>query len=166
MTHANKPRNKHTSADMRAHTRAHTISPGVYARLRAHLCHTTAPRFLFLTCDVARVTLESGRGYLPLASRGAAGPMAFHASRRACGFYSCSLAFAACWSPQGSDYTGACARSFRMPPSWSKHQRVRSAQMGGVEVSAERHKSDCRSTAGEDQQGLRVCGLEGRRLMQ
>jgi hypothetical protein len=33
--------------------------------------------------------------------------------------------------------------------------------------SAERHKSDsCRSTAGEDQQGLRVCGLEGRRLMQ
>ena len=24
--------------------------------------------------------------------------------------------------------------------------------MGGVEVSAERHKSDCRSTAGEDQQ--------------
>ena len=32
--------------------------------------------------------------------------------------------------------------------------------------SAERHKSDCRSTAGEDQQGLRVCGLEGRRSMQ
>ena len=25
--------------------------------------------------------------------------------------------------------------------------------MGGVEVSAERHKSDCCSTAGEDQQG-------------
>ena len=45
-------------------------------------------------------------------------------------------------------------------------QRVRRAQMGGVEVSAGRHKSDCRSTAGEDQQGLRVCGLEGRRSMQ
>ena len=30
----------------------------------------------------------------------------------------------------------------------------------GVEVSAERHKSNCRSTAGEDQQGLRLCGLE------
>ena len=26
-------------------------------------------------------------------------------------------------------------------------------------VSAGRHKSDCRSTAGEDQQGLRFCGL-------
>jgi hypothetical protein len=28
-------------------------------------------------------------------------------------------------------------------------------------VSVRRHKSDCRSTAGEDQQGLRLCGLEG-----
>ena len=36
----------------------------------------------------------------------------------------------------------------------------------GTEVLAGGHKSDCRSTAGEDQQGLRVCGLEGRRSMQ
>ena len=30
--------------------------------------------------------------------------------------------------------------------------------MGGVEVSAGRHKSACRSTAGEGQQALRICG--------
>jgi hypothetical protein len=54
-----------------------------------------------------------------------------------------------------------------MPPSWSKHQLVRRAQMGGVEVSAGRHKSaSCRSTAGEDQQALRICGSEGRRWLQ
>jgi len=112
---------------------------------------------VYLTPSVAR---------LEHLDKGGANSEAFHAFRRACGFYSLSLPFAAWWSPQGSDYTGACVRSFRMPPSWSKHQRVRRAQMGGVEVSAGRHKSDCRSTAGEDQEGLRLCGLEGRRSMQ
>ena len=92
--------------------------------------------------------------------------MAFHAFRRACGFYSLSLPFAAWWSPQGSDDMAARARPLRVQPSRSEYQRARRAQMGGAEVSAERHKSDCRSTAGEDQQGLRVCGLEGRRSMQ
>ena len=81
-------------------------------------------------------------------------------------FYSLSLPFAAWWSPEESKDMGARARPLRMRPSWSEHQRVRRAQMGGIEVSAGRHKSDCRSTAGEDQQGLRVCGLEGRRSMQ
>ena len=50
----------------------------------------------------------------------------------------------------------ARARPLRVQPSRSEYQRARRAQMGGAEVSAERHKSDCRSTAGEDQQGLRV----------
>jgi hypothetical protein len=50
----------------------------------------------------------------------------------------------------------------------AKHQRVRRAQMGGVEVSAGRHKSACRSTRPEreDQQALRNCGSEGRRWLQ
>ena len=92
--------------------------------------------------------------------------MAFHAFRRACRYYSLSLPFAAWWSPQGSDDMAARARPLRVQPSRSEYQRARRAQMGGAEVSAERHKSDCRSTAGEDQQGLHVCGLEGRRSMQ
>ena len=92
--------------------------------------------------------------------------MAFHAFRRACGFYSLSLPFAAWWSPHKSKDMGARARTVRVRPSWSVWQRARRAQMGGMEVSAGRHKSDCRSTAGEDQQGLRLCGLEGRRSMQ
>ena len=92
--------------------------------------------------------------------------MAFHAFRRACGFYSLSLPFAAWWPPDKSKDMGVRARLLRTHPSWSEHQRVRRAQMGGIMVSAGRHKSDCRSTAGEDQQGLRVCGLEGRRSMQ
>jgi hypothetical protein len=46
------------------------------------------------------------------------------------------------------------------------HAMRRRAQMGGIKVSAERHKSDCRSTVGKDQEGLRFCGLEGQRCMQ
>ena len=99
-------------------------------------------------------------------SKGCTSPVAFHASRRATRFYSLSLPFAAWWSPQGSDDTAARARTVRVRPSWSVWQRARRAQMGGMEVSAERHKSACRSTAGEDQQGLRVCVLEGRRWLQ
>ena len=99
-------------------------------------------------------------------TKGGANSEAFHAFRRACGFYSLSLPFAAWWSPHKSKDMGARARTVRVRPSWSVWQRARRAQMGGMEVSAERHKSDCRSTAGEDQQGLRVCGLEGRRSMQ
>ena len=68
--------------------------------------------------------------------------------------------------PDKSEDSTARARPLRMRWSSSEHQRVRRAQMGGVEVSASGHKSDCRSTAGEDQQGLRFCGLEGRRCMQ
>ena len=98
--------------------------------------------------------------------KGGANSEAFNAFRRACGFYSLSLPFAAWWSPQGSDDMAARARTVRVQPSRSEYQRARRAQMGGAEVSAERHKSDCRSTAGEDQQGLRFCGLEGRRSMQ
>ena len=49
----------------------------------------------------------------------------------------------------------------------NKRRKMEKAAEGtGDEHSAERHKSDCRSTAGEDQQGLRLCGLEGRRSMQ
>ena len=95
-----------------------------------------------------------------------AGPIPFHAFRRACAFYSLSLPFAAWWSPEESKDMGARARTVRVRPSWSVWQRARRAQMGGMEVSAGGHKSDCRSTAGEDQQGLRLCGLEGRRCMQ
>jgi hypothetical protein len=108
--------------------------------------------------DVARGRVVCGRG--------AADPIPFHASRRACAFYSLSLRFAAWWSPQGSNDMAARARPLRVQPSRSEYQRARRAQVGGAEVSAERHKSDCRSTAGEDQEGLRLCGLEGRRSMQ
>ena len=92
--------------------------------------------------------------------------MAFHAFRRAWAFNSLSLPFAAWWSPEESKDMAARARTVRVRPSRSEWQRVRRARMGGIMVSAGRHKSDCRSTAGEDQQGLRVCGLEGRRSMQ
>ena len=98
--------------------------------------------------------------------RGGADPMAFHAFRRAWAFNSLSLPFAAWWSPEESKDMAARARTVRVRPSRSEWQRVRRARMGGIMVSAGRHKSDCRSTAGEDQQGLRLCGLEGRRSMQ
>ena len=98
--------------------------------------------------------------------KGGANSVAFHASRRAWRFYSLSLPFAAWWSPHKSKDMGVRARLLRTHPSWSEHQRVRHAQMGGAEVSAGRHKSACRSTAGEDQQALRICGSEGRRWLQ
>jgi len=72
-----------------------------------------------------------------------------------------------CRSPHGGRLTnprtclGVRARLLRTHPSWSEHQRVRRAQMGGVEVSAGRHKSDCRSTAGEDQEVLRFVAWKG-----
>ena len=78
-------------------------------------------------------------------SKGSASPKAFHASRRACGFYSLSLPFAAWWSHEESKDMGVRARLLRTHPSWSEHQRVRRAQMGGIMVSAGGHKSDCRS---------------------
>ena len=68
--------------------------------------------------------------------------MAFHAFRRACRFYSLSLPFDAWWSPQGSDDMAARARPLRVQPSRSEYQRARRAQMGGAEVSAERHKQE------------------------
>ena len=43
---------------------------------------------------------------------------------------------------------GARARTVRVRPSWSVCQRARRAQIGGMEVSAERHKSDCRRLHG------------------
>ena len=77
-------------------------------------------------------------------TKGGANSEAFHAFRRACGFYSLSLPFAAWWSPEESKDMGVRARLLRTHPSWSEHQRVRRAQMGGIMVSAGRHKSDCR----------------------
>ena len=112
------------------------------------------------------VAVSPAELHLSHVGKGSASPSAFHASRRATRFYSLSLPFAAWWSPDKSNDMAARARTVRVPPSWSEHQRVRRAQTAGAEVSAERHKSACCSTAGEDQQGLRLCGLEGRRCMQ
>ena len=99
-------------------------------------------------------------------ARGAAGPIPFHAFRRACAFYSWYRLRPTWWAPEKSKDIAACARSFRVRQfAWLIEATRRSSAIG-TEVSAERHKSDCRSTAGEDQQGLRVCGLEGRRSMQ
>ena len=50
---------------------------------------------------------------------GAAGPIPFHAFRRACRYYSPSLPFAAWWSPEESKDMGARARTVRVRPSWS-----------------------------------------------
>ena len=52
--------------------------------------------------------------------------MAFHAFRRACGFFSLSLPFAAWWPPDKSKDMGVRARLLRTHPSWSEHQRERS----------------------------------------
>ena len=76
--------------------------------------------------------------------------------------------------PIAAGMVGACkiqghvarAQSFRVRPFWPERRRMSRASTKCTEVLAGRHKSDCRSTAGEDQQGLRVCGLEGRRSMQ
>ena len=65
--------------------------------------------------------------------------------------------------PRHAHVLSACRRL----AFWSEHRRMSRvrAQSVPTEVSAERHKSDCRSTVGEDQQGLkqglRLCGLEG-----
>ena len=110
----------------------------------------------------------AGRGAWPPAtvSRGAAGPIPFHAFRRACAFYSWYRLRPTWWAPEKSKDIAACARSFRVRQiAWLIEAPRRSSAIG-TEVSAGRHKSDCRSTAGEDQQGLRLCGLEGRRSMQ
>ena len=47
---------------------------------------------------------------------GAAGPIPFHAFRRACAFYSLSLPFAAWWSPEESKDMGVRARLLRTHP--------------------------------------------------
>ena len=99
-------------------------------------------------------------------TRGAAGPIPFHAFRRACAFYSWYRLRPTWWAPAKSKDIVARARSFRVRPFWPERRRMSCASTKCTEVLAERHKSDCRSTAGEDQQGLRLCGLEGRRSMQ
>jgi hypothetical protein len=70
------------------------------------------------------------------------------------------------WAPAKSKDIVARARSFRVRPFGPERLRMSCASTKCTEVLAERHKSDCRSTAGEDQQGLRLCGLEGRQLVQ
>jgi hypothetical protein len=130
--------------------------------LIAHCEHVwRSPHVLISHTSAAAVCISH-----PHTVRGGADPMAFHAFRRACGFYSWYRLRPAWWAPAKSKDTAACARSFRMPPFWSERRRMSRASTKCTEVLAERHKSDCRSTAREDQQGLRVCGLEGRRSMQ
>ena len=98
--------------------------------------------------------------------KGGANLEAFHAFRRACGFYSWYRLRPAWWAPAKSKDIAARARSFRVRQfAWLIEAPRRSSAIG-TEVLAGGHKSDCRSTAGEDQQGLRFCGLEGRRCMQ
>jgi hypothetical protein len=99
-------------------------------------------------------------------SRGATNSIPFHAFRRACRFNSWYRLRPTCRAPEKSKDIAACARSFRVRQfAWLIEAPRRSSAIG-TEVSAERHKSDCCSTAGEDQEGLRLCGLEGRRSMQ
>jgi hypothetical protein len=99
-------------------------------------------------------------------SKGGLGPIPFHAFRRACAFYSWYRLRPTWWAPAKSKDIVARARSFRVRPFWPERRRMSRASTKCTEVLAGRHKSDCRSTAGEDQQGLRLCGLEGRRSMQ
>ena len=61
-------------------------------------------------------------------SKGGANSEAFHAFRRACGFYSLPLPFAAWWSPQGSDDMAARARTVRVQPSRSKNGSAQGAR--------------------------------------
>jgi hypothetical protein len=51
--------------------------------------------------------------------KGGANSVSFHASRRACGFYSWYRLRPAWWSPHKSDDMGARARTVRVRPSWS-----------------------------------------------
>jgi hypothetical protein len=100
---------------------SHTVVVHASPVLSLHPKHTWFSRWFALRSSVGR---------------GGADPMAFHAFRRACRFYSLSLPFAAWWSPQGSDDMAARARPLRVQPSRSEYQRARRAQMGGAEVSA------------------------------
>ena len=78
---------------------------------------------------------------------GATSPMAFHAFRRACGFYSWYRLRPTCRAPETSKDNAACARSFRVRQfAWLIEAPRRSSAIG-TEVSAERHKSDLRATA-------------------
>jgi hypothetical protein len=99
--------------------------------------------------------------------KGGANSVAFHASRRAWRFYSRYRLRTTWWAPEKSkDIIAARARSFRVRQSWRRIEAPTRSSAIGTEVSAERHKSACCSTAGEDQQGLRMYGWEGRRWLQ
>ena len=99
-------------------------------------------------------------------ARGATNSTAFHAFRRASRFYSWYRLRPAWWAPAKSKDIAARARSFRVRQfAWLIEAPRRSSAIG-TEVLAGGHKSDCRSTAGEDQQGLRICGSRGRRWLQ
>ena len=112
------------------------------------------------------ITQDKATRWRQLYTKGSASPKAFHASRRACAFYSWYRLRPTWWAPAKSKDIVARARSFRVRPFWPERRRMSRASTKCTEVLAGRHKSDCRSTAGEDQQGLRFCGLEGRRCMQ
>ena len=143
-----------------------------YARLRpvgGGVWHTPvwgAGRASASPLNTASVCGRRGQGLGRGLSGGAAGPIPFHAFGRACRFNSWYRLRPTCRAPEKSKDIAACARSFRVRQfAWLIEAPRRSSAIG-TEVSAERHKSDCCSTAGEDQQGLRLCGLEGRRSMQ
>ena len=127
----------------------------------SHL-HNAQWTMLHIYTRVVRI----GSCYQVNLARGAAGPIPFHASRRACGFYSWYRLRPTWRAPEKSKDIVARARPFRVRQFAWLVEAPRRSSANGTEVSAGRHKSDCRSTAGEDQQGLRFCGLEGRRCMQ
>ena len=99
---------------------------------------------------------------------------AFHAFRRACGFYSwcrywllrpawTMVGACSCTNPRSKDIVALVThrrarslipRATRVLARTSAHEPCASTKC--TEVLAGGHKSDCRSTAGEDQQGLRA----------
>jgi hypothetical protein len=123
-------------------------------------------KFLLLFCCYCS-TLQHCLGLNVAQLRGrSTSPLAFHASRRATRFYSRYRLRTTWWAPEKSKDIVARARSFRVRLSWRRIEAPTRSSAIGTEVSAERHKSACRSTAGEDQQALRICGSEGRRWLQ
>ena len=132
---------------------------------RTHITHTHQFTVFADHCRTLKAiaaSIAGVRGLLLCAgawTRGAAGPIPFHAFRRACAFYSWYLLRPTWWAPENprtlphARAPSACGKlrgSLRL-------QGVRAHRYRGLGGPPQ---SDCRSTAGEDQQGLRVCGLE------
>ena len=138
----------------------------VFACDRRTICGQRRVKIYCLSGDLSSNYTRVYRSTLTDTVRGAAGPLAIHASRRATRFYSRYRLRTTWWAPEKSKDIVARARSFRVRLFWRRIEAPTRSSAIGTEVSAGRHKSACRSTAGEDQQALRICGSEGRRWLQ